>query len=128
LTSLEGVLGKGTPPYFPASVSFSPDGKMLAVGYLEGRLQLWGLEEEKLIRELEGYQGEVLDLAFSPDGKILAAIFGYPDFAIQLWTVPEGERLFSISHEWTEFHKWFSRLAGKPGYRVMNEDACFWGW
>jgi WD40 repeat protein len=102
LTSLESILGKEAPPYVPASVSFSPDGKTLAIGYLEGHLQLWDLGEEKLIRKLEGYQGEVQDLAFSPDGKTLAAIFGYPDFAIQLWTVPQGGRLFSIKgHEWT---------------------------
>jgi WD40 repeat protein len=102
LRRLESVLGKEAPPYVPYSVSFSPDGKTLAIGYLEGRLQLWDLGEEKLIRELEGYQGGVLDLSFSPDGKTLAAIFGYPDIAIQLWTVPEGERLLSIKgHEWT---------------------------
>ena len=96
MTSLESALRKEAPPYIPESVSFSPDGKMLAVGYLEGYPQLWDLEEEKLIRKLEGHQGQVLDLAFSPDGKTLAAVFGYPDFTIQLWTVPEGERLYSI--------------------------------
>ncbi len=107
LTSLESVLRKEAPPYIPNSVSFSPDGKMLAIGYLEGHLQLWNLGEAKLIRELEGYQGQVLDLAFSPDGKTLAAIFGYPDTVIQLWKVPEGERLLSIkgvnwSHEFSQ--------------------------
>jgi WD40 repeat protein len=126
LTRLESVLGKEAPPYVPASVSFSPDGKTLAIGYLEGRLQLWGLEEEKLIRELEGYQGEVLDLAFSPDGKTLAAIFGYPDFAIQLWKLPEGERLFSITgHEWTYV---FSQVVFSPDGQTLasvskNEDG-----
>lgn len=101
LTRLESVLGKEAPPYVPGSLSFSPDGMTLAIGYLEGRLQLWDLGAEKLSRELEGFQGEVLDLAFSPDGGTLAAVFGYPDFAIQLWSVARGERLFSIKgHEW----------------------------
>lgn len=117
LMSLESVLGKGTPPYFPASVSFSPDGKMMAVGYLEGHLRLWDLGEEKLIRELEGYQGEVLDLAFSPDGKTLAAIFGYPDMAIQLWTMPQGERLLSIKGvDWT--HE-FSQVVFSPDGQTL---------
>jgi WD40 repeat protein len=126
LTRLESVLRKEAPPYVPASVSFSPDGKTLAIGYLEGRLQLWDLGEEKLIRQLEGYQGEVLDLAFSPDGKTLAAIFGYPDMAIQLWTAPEGERLFSIKgHEWTYE---FSQVVFSPDGQTLatvskNEDA-----
>jgi WD40 repeat protein len=126
LMRLESVLGEEAPPYVPSSVSFSPDGKMLAIGYLEGHLQLWDLGEEKLIRELEGYQGGVLDLAFSPDGKTLAAIFGYPDIAIQLWTVPEGERLFSIKgHEWTYE---FSQVVFSPDGQTLatvskNEDG-----
>jgi WD40 repeat protein len=130
LTSLESVLRKEVPPYLPASVAFSPDGEMLAVGYLEGHLRLWDLAEEKLIRELEGYQGEVLDLAFSPDGKTLAAIFGYPDITIQLWTVPEGEHLISIKgHEWTYE---FSQVVFSPDGQTLatvskNEDAMLSG-
>ncbi len=126
LTSLESFLGKGALPYFPASVAFSPDDEMLAVGYLEGHLRLWDLGEEKLIRELEGYQGEVLGLSFSPDGKTLAAIFGYPDTAIQLWTVPEGERLLSIQGVvWT--HE-FSQVVFSPDGQTLatvskNEDG-----
>jgi WD40 repeat protein len=126
LTRLESLFGKEAPPYVPASVSFSPNGRMLAIGYLEGILQLWDLEDEKLIRGLEGYQGEVLDLAFSPDGKTLAAIFGYPDYAIQLWKVPEGERLFSIEgHEWTYE---FSQVVFSPDGQTLasvskNEDG-----
>lgn len=115
--SLESVLRKEASPYIPSSVAFSPDGKMLAIGYLEGRLQLWNLGEEKLIRELESYQGEVQDLSFSPDGKTLAAIFGYPDTAIQLWTVPEGERLLSIRGvEWT--HE-FSQVVFSPDGQTL---------
>jgi WD40 repeat protein len=117
LAGLESVLGEEAPPYVPSSVAFSPDGKTLAIGYLEGHLQLWSLEEEKLIRKLEGYQGQVLDLAFSPDGKTLATIFGYPDFAIQLWTVPEGERLLSIkSREGTSE---FSQVVFSPDGQTL---------
>jgi WD40 repeat protein len=113
LTDLESILGKEAPPYFPSSSSFSPDGKTLALGYLEGQLQLWDLGEQKLIRALEGYQGHVLDLSFSPDGKTLAAAFGYPDITIQLWTVPQGERLWSIEGQgWT--HE-FSQVVFSPG-------------
>jgi WD40 repeat protein len=125
-TGLETALEKEAPSYFPASVSFSPDGKTLAIGYLEGRLQLWDLGEEKLIRKLEGFQGEVQDLAFSPDGRTLAAVYGYPDFAIQLWDVPEGRRLLSIKGvEWT--HE-FSQVVFSPDGQTLasvakNEDG-----
>ncbi len=126
LTSLESALRIEAPPSMPYNVSFSPDGKMLAAGYLEGPLQLWDLGEEKLIRELEGNQGWVQDVAFSPDGKTLAAVFGYPDFTIQLWSVPEGERLYSIKgHEWTYE---FSQVVFSPDGQTLasvskNEDG-----
>ncbi len=125
LTSLESFLGIAGLPYFSSSVSYSPDGKMLAIGYLEGHLQLWDLEEQKLIRELEGFQGHVLDLAFSPDDKTLAVIFGYPEFAIQLWTLPKGERLFSIEGSgWThEFSQVVFSPDGQTLASVSKEDG-----
>ncbi len=130
LTSLESALAKGAPPYFPASLSFSPDGEMLAVGYLEGHLRLWDLGEEKLIRELESYQGEVLDVAFSPDGKTLAASFGYPDTAIQLWTVPGGEPLLSIRGvQWTdEFSQVVFSPDGQTLATVSKDEGVLAGW
>ena len=126
LTELEQKLAEEAPPYVSASVSFSPDGKTMAIGYLEGHLQLWDLQEEKLIRRLEGYQGEVADLAFSPDGKTLAAVYAYPDYIIQLWQVPEGERLVTIQGaEWT--HE-FTQAVFSPDGQILvsvakNEDG-----
>ncbi len=66
------------------------------------------------------------DLAFSPDGKSLAAIFGYPDTTIQLFGVPEGERLLSIKGvEWTHG---FSQVVFSPDGQTLasvskNEDG-----
>jgi WD40 repeat protein len=130
LTSLESILRKEAPSYLSSSVSFSPDGKTLAIGYLEGHLQLWDLRQKKLIRKLEGYQGHVQDLAFSPDSKTLAVIFGYPEFAMQLWTVPEGEHLFSLQgYGWT--HE-FTQVIFSPDGQTLatvakDEDAPLQG-
>ncbi|MGE5221387.1 MAG: hypothetical protein ACM3PY_03055, partial [Omnitrophica WOR_2 bacterium] len=104
---VEVLSGADTPPYVPSSISFSPDGSTMAIGFLEGHLQLWDLKKEKLIRKMEGFTGEVVSLAFSPDGQTLAAAFAYPDYTIQLWKVPSGERLLSIkgtswTHEFTQ--------------------------
>ena len=57
------------------SVSFSPDGAQLAVGYLDGRIELWDVNRRALLRELnrDGMPGHV---AFSPRSNLLATSAG----------------------------------------------------
>ncbi|MCH1868419.1 cytochrome D1 domain-containing protein [Nocardioides sp. CFH 31398] len=55
----------------PAALAFSPDGALLAVGGYDGVLELWDVEARERVRTGEG---AVRDLAFSPDGRRLAAV------------------------------------------------------
>ena len=77
------------------SVAFSPDGKVLASGsgniYTRGTsgsqgktIRLWDVETGTIRRTLPAQKHEVLCVAFSPDGKVLAAS---QDKIIQLWDV-----------------------------------------
>jgi WD40 repeat protein len=50
------------------SLSFSDDGKILAVGITPGRVDLWDVDNRKKLRTLEGGSTVVL----SPDGRMLA--------------------------------------------------------
>jgi WD40 repeat protein len=57
--------------------SFSPDGKTLATGDLDGPIQLWEVSTRKVVATLQGDKkvdrsAAVYSLAFSPDGKVLA--------------------------------------------------------
>jgi WD40 repeat protein len=80
------------------TLSFSPDGKMLAVGRGDGRLSLWDLtdrQKPELLKALPLRQ-YLYTLAFSPDGRTLAVGEGYN---ISMWDLTEPadpERLTSL--------------------------------
>jgi WD40 repeat protein len=70
------------------SVSFSPDGHLLATSSRDGRVRLWRMADRTVVSTLEApgvsqNVGYSYDIAFAPDGKILA--FGLPDGTIRLW-------------------------------------------
>ena len=56
------------------SVAFSPDGAVLAIGDLSGGIALWTLGTDE-VTPLTGPGGPVENLAFSPDGRALAASY-----------------------------------------------------
>jgi WD40 repeat protein len=62
----------GPPDEEVLSVAFSPDSKTLAVGYRNQAVRLWNANEATVITQLK-YAGPVYALAFSQDGKSLAA-------------------------------------------------------
>ena len=71
-----------------ASVRFSPDGKLLAVGGYQ-EVRLIDPATGKPLATLSGHADYVRSLAFSPDGKMLAAAGGPPQRGgeIKIWDV-----------------------------------------
>ncbi|MFE6972420.1 hypothetical protein [Streptomyces sp. NPDC057682] len=70
------------------SVSFSPDGKLLAAGDGAGRVVLWDGRAGRRLGELKDMSpeapGTVFSLAFSPDSRLLA-VGG--DVSVEVWDV-----------------------------------------
>jgi len=74
-------------------VAFSPDGKRLAAGTLDGLLKLYDVEGQKELREVKADEG-IWALAFSPDGSKIAT-GGYAR-AIKVWDAASGKDVQTI--------------------------------
>ncbi|HMF56926.1 MAG TPA: zinc-ribbon domain-containing protein [Pyrinomonadaceae bacterium] len=70
-------------------ITFSPDGKTLAVGNRNSKLALWDTATGSLKRSLEGQDYFTNSVAFSPDGRTIAA-GGYGN-TVKLWDAQTGE-------------------------------------
>jgi WD40 repeat protein len=79
------------------SLTYSPDGKRLALG-LDNVIYLWDAATGKELRQFAGLQVVAAAVAFSPDGKVLAA--GRRDGGIRLWRADTGAVLGDVpGHE-----------------------------
>lgn len=75
-------------------MTFSPDKSLLAVGLLNGHIELWQVSDSSLINTLEGHTGAITSLDFGPDGETVVS--GSVDTTIRLWQVRDGEELITL--------------------------------
>jgi WD40 repeat protein len=67
------------------SMAFSPDGKLLAAGGVNGSIRVWEVETGTIFGETSGHQAAVTSLAFAADGRQLAS--ASMDTTVLLWDV-----------------------------------------
>jgi WD40 repeat protein len=85
------------------NVAFSPDGKVFAAAFLsleikqDHAVEFWNTTTWEITRTLK--TGTVLDMAFSPDGSVLATT---PDrYAIKIWDLNKKELRFTFFTSFT---------------------------
>ena len=86
------------------AVDISPDGKLIAVGYAHGTINVWNLQTKQLVKTLKTSLSDMEFLKFSPDNKFLVG--GGPETYIRnnkywksnspygylMWKLPEWQR------------------------------------
>jgi WD40 repeat protein/serine/threonine protein kinase len=74
-------VGRGAGPY--QALAFSPDGRYLVTGQLEGAVQVWDARTGQPVGTLATHDREIRGVVFSRDGRHLASASG--DGKVTLW-------------------------------------------
>jgi serine/threonine protein kinase len=101
------------------SVSFSPDGRLLASGSVDKTIKLWRVSDGALVRTLTGHTGDVLSVSFSPDGSLLASGSGYGDRTIKLWRVSDGSLVRTLKG----YTSWVRSVSFSPDGRLLASGS-----
>jgi WD40 repeat protein len=80
------------------SISFSPDGRMLAAAggapQSEGEIKIWDTLTRQLLKNLRGHKDCIYSVAWSKDGKLIAS--GSYDRMVKLWDASTGKELRNL--------------------------------
>lgn len=81
-------------------LAWSPDARLVAAAYEDGRVLVWNVATRTLEHELFGHTSEVHAVAFSRDGARLAS--GSVDRSIRLWELASGREVAAfIDHAYS---------------------------
>lgn len=80
---------------FVRSVTFSPNGRLLASGALHGGLQVWDVLAGSQLYANNAHLASVTSVAFSPNNLLLAS--GSRDNCVKLWEADSGKELQTIN-------------------------------
>jgi WD40 repeat protein/serine/threonine protein kinase len=76
-------------------VRYSPDGRSLAGGGVDGTVKIWDTADSREVRTLNGHRGSVTRLAFGPDGRTIAS--ASTDHTVKLWDAASGQEVRALS-------------------------------
>jgi serine/threonine protein kinase/WD40 repeat protein/tetratricopeptide (TPR) repeat protein len=96
-----GVLASWTGQVGKRAMSWSSDGRLLALGDRDGQVFVWDVERGRLASVLQGHTTDVLDCDFAPGSYLLASTSW--DGTVRLWDAATGEPLVSTPTKTGDF-------------------------
>ena len=85
----------------------SPDGKLVAAAFKEGKVRVWDTTSGHELPYAFTYKSSIWKIAFSPDSKLLAA--GNNDGKVEVWELGTGRLRYSIDMKY-----WVPSLSFSP--------------
>jgi serine/threonine protein kinase/WD40 repeat protein len=105
-----------------SSVAWHPEGKLLATGDSEGRIQIWDVKTRTRLVALEGHVEQVTSLSFHPGGEFLVSTSW--DGGVRLWQPSPGRLLMRLPlSAWVRFSS-ASQWAGVISQ--INDQLQLW--
>ncbi len=88
-------LDRNTCSSFPPGnvLVFTPDGRHLMAVSQRSHVEIWNVENRRLVGKLEGHEGWVEDVTISPDGRFAATFTRYSNY-VNLWSVAAQTRVW----------------------------------
>jgi len=77
-------------------VSFSPDGSRLATAGADGVVKVWDVETGEELLAFTSHTAGVMNLAYSPDSRLIATSSYRDDGTVRVWDVQRGEPRFVL--------------------------------
>ena len=107
-------------------LAFSPNGRMLASGSLDGSIRLWDVRRQKHKATLDD-QNAISDIAFGANGKTLVSCNGFEGAPVQLWDVAKKRPKKTLIQQ---DEKFFSAAAFSPDGQTIAvmgiSDVSLW--
>lgn len=99
------------------SVSFSPDGSLIASGSVDNTMRLWRVSEGNLLRTMRGHPFPVTAIDFSPNGILLAT--GSTDSKLRIWRISDG----SLQRTMEGHAGWITSIDISPNGNFLASSA-----